>query len=376
MSGITRRDFLGQSIGAGVAGSAAMATGAAGAAEPPPKGLPQFRPDGSYETVPLRSDHVSVAMLQTRVMPVDGKNPAPDIKANLEHMLWAIDAAQGYGPRKDLLAFHEFPITGWAKWTRQEILRFALEVPGPETERLGEKAREYGCYISFGTYAQDRDWPRHVISMSVIIGPDGQVVSRQWKHRNIHSAFAEFELFTSSVYDVLERYVEMYGWDAVIPVARTDIGNICVSACQWEPDLYRAMALKGGELLIRTSSGGIPFDMGVMARVNRVYTGLVNNAVSPGNRYFLEAAGGGGSAVFGPNGLPIAQAGHDVEESVEARIPLAEFRRTHRVPDRYNALYRHVLDVDHPRFAPGAFLEHLPETLEESAQYFRRKARW
>jgi len=375
--GLTRRDFLAQTASASLAGGAALALDPAEASEAPAdKGLPEMRPDGTYPNVPLRKDAVTVGAMQTRVLPVDGRNPGPDIRKNLDHMLWAADAAQGYGPHKDLLVFHEFPITGWAKWTRSEILKFALEVPGPETERISAKAREHDCYIAFGTYAQDRDWPRHVISMSVVIAPDGEVVSKQWKHRNIHSAFAEFELFTSSVYDVLDRYVEMYGWDAVIPVARTDIGNLCMTACQWEPDLYRAMAMKGAELIVRTATGGAPPDVGVMSRVNRVYGVLVNNSVSPGNRYFLEAAGGGGSAVFGPDGKALAASEHDAEDVVTARIPLAEFRRTHRVPDRYPAIYRHVLDYPEVRFEPGAFVEELPETLQESAQYFRKRAKW
>ena len=37
-------------------------------------------------------------------------------------------------------------------------------------------------------------------------------------------------LLSSTVYDVLDRYVEMYGWDAVLPVVRTDIGNISMTS--------------------------------------------------------------------------------------------------------------------------------------------------
>ncbi len=375
---LSRRGFLSQSLVAGVAGTAALAVAPtpAGAVTSSTKGIPQFKADGTYETVPLRSDSITIGIMQTRVMPVDGRNPKPDLRSNLEHMLFAIDAVQGYGGRKDFLAFHEFPLTGWTKWTRKEVLGFAPTVPGEETERLAAKAKEYNCYISFGTYAQDPDWPRHVISMSVILGPKGDIVSKQWKHRNIHSAFAEFELFTSSVYDVLDRFVEMYGWDAVIPVARTDIGNICVSPCQWEPELYRAMAVKGGEILIRTASGGATPDMQVMCRVNRVYGGLSNNSISPGNRYFLESTGGGGTEIYGPSGEVLAKCATAAEDCAVARIPMAAFRKTHRVPDVYKPLYTHVLDRSEVRFEPNAFLEHLPETLEESARYFHDKAKW
>lgn len=374
-AGVSRRGFLTQT--AGVAGATLLTSAAASAATAPSKkGMPEIRGDGTYPTVPLRSDTVTVGLLQTRVTPVEAKNGARDVRANVEHMCFAIDAAQYYGIKKDLLVFHEFPITGWAKWTRKEIMSFAPEIPGPEIAPILDKAREHNCYVSFGTYARDADWPGHVISMSVIVSPEGKVISRQWKHRNIHGAFAEFELFTSTVYDVLDRYVEMYGWDAVIPVARTDIGNLCISPCQWEPELYRAMAVKGGEFLIRTATGGATPDMQIYCRVNNVYGALVNNAISPTNRYFLEATGGGGSAIYDPHGKVIASASQPVEDCIEARIPMAEYRKRHRTPDVYKALYTHVLDRPEVRFEPGAFLEHLPETLEESGRYFRTKAKW
>ena len=146
---------------------------------------------GNYETVELRDDFVHIGLVQSEVTPVDGKNPKPGIKANLDHMLWLIDAAQGYGGKKNFLAFHEFPITGWDQWSREEILSFALRLPGPETEAIGKKAIEHNCYISFGTYAQYDDWPRHIMSVSVLINPKGQIVSQQWKARNIHGVFVD-----------------------------------------------------------------------------------------------------------------------------------------------------------------------------------------
>jgi len=153
--------------------------------------------------------------------------------------------------------------------------------------------------------------------------------------------FAGFELFTSSVYDVLDRYVEMYGWDAVIPVARTDIGNLCASPCVNDPELYRCMTLKGAEFIVRTATGGVPRwapDMPVWCRVNRVYGGIVNNSISPDNPHFLESGDNGtvlkpgGSAIFGPDGNTVADTLSQNEDSVVSSIPMASFRKTHRLP--------------------------------------------
>jgi hypothetical protein len=78
-------------------------------AAPAPSDAERVRADGTYPTAPLRSDAVTVAVVQTRVHGVSGDNPAPEIKSNLDYFVECIDAAQGYGGRADLLLFHEFP---------------------------------------------------------------------------------------------------------------------------------------------------------------------------------------------------------------------------------------------------------------------------
>ena len=332
---------------------------------------------GSYIKVPLKKDVINLGLVQSVVNPVNGKNPAPGMKKNLDHMLWLIDAAQNYGGHKDYLAFHEFPITGWDQWTRNEILGFAISLPGHETEAIGQKAKEHDCYISFGTYAQYREWPRHIMSVSVLIDPKGRIISEQWKARNIHGVFVGFELFTTTVYDVLDRYVEMYGWDAVLPVARTDIGNIAISPCQMEPEIYRGLAMKGAELIIKTSSGGYNhIDTATVAQVNKLYTCIVNNSVSPENSSFAESAGGGGTAVFDPRGKKVAEADTHHEEIVSSKLPMRAFRKNHKIPDIHYELIAHITDQYVSRYGPNGFLNYLPEGLKEAGEFFLKKSRW
>jgi hypothetical protein len=50
------------------------------------------------------------------------------------------------------------------------------------------------------------------------------------------------DLFTTSIYDGLDRYREMYGEYAVLPIARTDIGNVSCSITPGQPDVMRAHA--------------------------------------------------------------------------------------------------------------------------------------
>ena len=163
--------------------------------------------DGKYERAPLRKDTVRVTAVQSIMRAVrDTANPAREMKANLNHMIDLIDKANGFPGPQDLVCFHEQPIMGWNPWSREEVLRVAIEIPGPETEALGRKAKEYGCYITFGTYAKDPDWPGHLLLNGVLIGPGGNVVANHWKTNNIRGFIPGWDIFTTGIYDVLDRY--------------------------------------------------------------------------------------------------------------------------------------------------------------------------
>jgi predicted amidohydrolase len=204
-------------------------------------------------------------------------------------------------------------------------------------------------------------------------------VARDWKARNIVGVFPEFELVTTTVYNVLDRFVEMYGEDAVVPVHRTDIGNLATSSTQLEPELFRVMAMKGAEVLLRTATGGFePDDIRMVSRYNRVYSVIVNNAVSPENPGFLDDPGGesGGTAVYGPAGETLARAGSAFEQEVVARLPLAQYRATHRIPDVHMPLYEAAFRAYRPRLAPGLFSEYLPKDLRDAKRFLDAKDRW
>jgi predicted amidohydrolase len=313
--------------------------------------------------------------MQTRVRPVDPANPEKGRRENLDHMLKLITNAQEWNPPSDILLFHEFPITGFSyDWTRKDILRLSIDLPGPETEELGKAAKKYNCYIVFGSYAREKDWPGHVLSITTIIGPDGQIVDKHWKVRNIMGVFrigqSPIELMTSTIYNCLDRYIEMYGADAVIPVTRTPLGNICTGAMQREPELFRAMALKGGELFLRTATGSfIPGDMQMNSVYHRVYTAVCNNAVSPGNQFFEEPGGAGGSAIYDPNGTAIAMARNEFEQLVAANIPIKSFRASHKLPDFAWDLYAPVYSQYVRKYPPNKFANKLPADLREAGEW-------
>jgi predicted amidohydrolase len=288
-----------------------------------------------------------------------------------------IDAGSGFTGPKDLFFFHEFPVTGY-NWTLNlaETRKIAIEVPGEETEILAKKCRQYGCWIVFGSYVRDPDWPEALLSITTVMNDKGEIVDKHWKARNIKGVFRQ-ELFTTTIYDVLDRYVEMYGQDAVVPVTRTPLGNICTSSIQREPEYFRAMAMKGAEVILRTASGGFtPMDIAATSLYNQVYTAVANNAASPGNGLYFEDAGGGDSAIYGPDGKELDKAPTAFETLVTARIPIASFRARHRQPIVHTELVMPVFDKYRSRYGPNLFAEYQPKDLADSTQFLAGKARW
>ncbi len=178
-------------------------------------------PPGGYETVPLAYDEIKVASCQMISEQVDPKNPEPTIQKNLKTMLSLVGQAAAQGCQ--LMVFPEFalnlgpivqgPRVGLftLRFTREDWLRAAIKVPGPETEAIAAKAKEHNCYISFSSYTQEpEEWPGHFFNASVIIGPSGDIIYNHWKNYWGYPGIGTE--YASRVYDVLDEFVERYGW--------------------------------------------------------------------------------------------------------------------------------------------------------------------
>ena len=340
-----------------------------------PVSVPQ---DGQYERVDLKKEMITVGVIQSRVQGVDGDDPEPGKQENLNHMLGLIDAAFGWGGPKDLICFHEFPIGGFGQWTRPQALKVAIENGGPEMEALGAKAKQYKCYITFGSYIRDADWPDHVITATTILGPDGEVKGQHWKPRHIHGLFGGIEMFTTTIYDVYDRYVEMYGEDAVVPVTRTDIGNIHCSSAQHIIEPFTVAAMKGAEIMIRTATAGFRmYDAQAISLYSGCYGIHINNAANiPAPHGAFQVHKAGGSCVLDPMGEVIAEASSIHEECITTRIPIGSFRQRNRLPDIPMGMFKSAFERYVPRYGPNAFLEALPNDVYEGGAHFKDKARW
>ncbi len=158
-----------------------------------------------------------------------------------------------------LVSVSEGGIGGWCLGGGDEHLRIAREVvptiPGPETEFLGELCKEFDFYLIAQMIAKDPELMEdRVFNIAFVIGPDGQVI-----HKHYKTAFYQREPNTAPS-DIWNLYLERYGddpqrlFEAIFPVAKTEIGNIGTLICAEGsfPEAARGLALNGAEIIWRT----------------------------------------------------------------------------------------------------------------------------
>ena len=104
----------------------------------------------------------------------------------------------------------------------------AIQIPGPETDRLGKAARDAGVYLAIGVMEHGD----HTLYCTVLfMGPDGKVLG---KHRKLMPTAAE-------------RLIWGFGDGSTLPVFNTELGPVGAVIC-WEnymPALRMAMYAKG-----------------------------------------------------------------------------------------------------------------------------------
>jgi predicted amidohydrolase len=363
-----------KSLGAAVLAIATLCAAPGMAATPPPA---LVRPDGSYPTVPLEKDVVVIKVVQNAPLNLQ---KAPSIKeglaTNVERMASWIQKACTTGKKPDFILFNEFPLTGYSSGTREEKLKFTIQVPGPETQRLGELAKACDTYIVFGSYATDPAWPGHILSLNPVIGRDGKIKHVYWKSRNVIRLNAD-EIPTTTVENVRDRFRAKYGIEEEFPVLMTEYGNIAVSTVQLDPFVFAAYAMRGVEIMLRTATLFSKVDVQAIAMYNNMYSAMSNITFPPDSG--VPASFGGGSLIVGPMGKVLAEDPSNNEAIVEAEVPIAAFRKGRTIPRFPLEVVAPVFDqyvqevpLNHLDLPPGK----LPQSTKDMKDLLDRNSRW
>jgi predicted amidohydrolase len=156
-----------------------------------------------------------------------------------------------------LIVGPELSTYGWQCYSLRTLHeKYAIEIPGPETEKLIEKAKEYNCYISPGSFVErDATSSKHLIfNTQILVGPTGLLyqyrkVQPWWSHEPSVSPADLLEVG----YDT-EKY-------PLFPIADTEIGKlggwICYDALF--PEIARQYALNGVEIFLGSTAYMDPY---------------------------------------------------------------------------------------------------------------------
>ncbi len=121
--------------------------------------------------------------------------------------------------------------------TFDRYLKGAVTVPGPDTERMGEAAREAGVHLAVGVVERDADFGGGTLFCTLLyFGPDGALLG---KHRKLKPTAAE-------------RFIWGEGDGSTLTVLDTSLGRVGGLIC-WEnymPLARMAMYGKGVEIYL------------------------------------------------------------------------------------------------------------------------------
>jgi deaminated glutathione amidase len=222
--------------------------------------------------------------------------------------------------------------------------RAAWAPDGAEYAAMAEIATAHGVYVSGNVYETDAHFPGLYFQSSFIISDSGKTVLR---YRRLVS------LFAPTPHDVWDRYLDIYGLDAVFPVADTPLGKLACIASEeiLYPEIARALALKGAEIFLHSTSevGSprlTPKDVAKRARAYENMAWVVSaNSAGIQNLDFPTQSTDGMSKVVDFKGEVRTEAGFGESMVANAEVDVMAVRRARAKPGMANVLSRQRLEL-------------------------------
>ena len=135
------------------------------------------------------------------------------------------------------------------------LQRLAIRYPGPEMELLQDFALKHKVYVAGSTFEIDDRLPGHVFNSAFILNDSGNLIHR---YRKIQCADVWGSLPDTTPGSVYDRYLDIFGYDFLFPIADTPIGRLATMICfdQAHPEIARMMTKYGAEVIIHPTSEG------------------------------------------------------------------------------------------------------------------------
>jgi predicted amidohydrolase len=265
------------------------------------------------------------------------------IEQNLERVCNLIDFGVGYWwelPVR-LAVLPEYFLQGVTTPGKGEhgldaFMKKAISIDGPEMQRLGDKAREYGIYIAGGGVIEIvPEFPDRWFNTAFIIGPDGKVILRYHKWH----VPASIGLGTSP-HDMFDEYCKAFGDDIRVffPVVDTDIGRLGTMTCHdgCTPEIARALGYNGCEVICHPvalqEQEGVtqPWDFWYFTRRTRAHDNMCyllgSNWGTVDYAYYPRGFCPGHSFIIDYTGMLLREAPYPQEQVIGAPIDIEALR--------------------------------------------------
>lgn len=294
------------------------------------------RKDPIYTAVAMQLPTYSVAHCPDR------ESARARMAATLDHVEARVKGTRKWlGPNLKLVVLPEYLLTSFpegepiAQWADKA----ALDMNGPEYEQFGKIAQDNGVYLAGNAYETDSHFPGYYFQTSFIVGPSGDVILR---YRRLNS------MYSPSPHDVWDKYLDLYGLEAVFPVVDTEIGKLAPIASEEIvfPEVARCFAMRGAEVFAHSSSefsspAQTRKDAAKLCRATENIAYVVSaNTGGICDTDLPPDSSNGGSRIVDFRGQIMRVVGHGDNSGASAEIDLGALRRERRKAGLKNTLVR------------------------------------
>lgn len=327
-------------------------------------------------------ERYSALALQTRCDTVnqDGDKAAARTRmyASIARMDREIGVAQAFysgysGYPIKLVVLPEYTLTGFplgetrAQWRDKA----AVAMDGRIMEAWAKVAQKRAIYLCINQYELDPNFPDLYFQANIVFAPNGDVALR---YRRMIS------LYAPTPYDVWDQYLDVYGEEAVFPVAKTPIGALGTIASEeiLYPEIARMHTLGGAEVLLHpTSEAAAPGltvkDITRRARAveNMAYVVSANSGTLTGTP-IPKSSTDAMSKIIDWHGHVLSEAGFGETMNVVATLDIDELREARQKTGMANMLSRLPMDAFE---GPYARAQHnAPNRLKDGKMTGRKEA--
>ncbi len=209
---------------------------------------------------PNPEEQYDCMLVQTvaRLIPIGGNaDPREIIRKNLDEHLASAGSRLGV-PSMRLCVFPEFWLTGpggigGVQRTVQDLERMAISEGDEVFDTIGKFAQDYNVYVAFQNFEVHPKLPGRVFNSAFLIDDQGNHVHT---YRKNQCADVWGLLPDTTPGSILDEYLDLFGYDALFPVADTPIGKLANMICfdNMSPEVAGGLRRNGAEVILHSTS--------------------------------------------------------------------------------------------------------------------------